>query len=231
MLMLQLPAVHLEGVALGLHLGPDDGIDVFNQIHDIFIGQVQGGLAGLYLADVQDIVNQAQQMLAGGGDFLGVLHHTLRIVHVPGQQGGKAHDGVHGGADVMAHVGEEGALCPVGLLGDAEGLLCGLLGLSQHGIGLLQLLVELLLAAEVFLLLAEQPCAALLLSQGGDGQHQHGQQDQSQDQQHLDDGLDHVHGAGGHEIRGNEEEQQGVVLLQGGETVVVFAAVVAEVGA
>ena len=35
-------------------------------------------------------------MLAGGGDLPGVLPDLLRVLRVPGQQGGEAHDGRDG---------------------------------------------------------------------------------------------------------------------------------------
>ena len=115
--------------------------------------QIQCGLAGLDFTDVQNIVDQSQQMLAGGGDFSGVLHHFLRIVYVSGQEGGKAYDGVHGRADVMAHAGEERALGPVGLLRDPESLFRGLLGPGKQGVGIGKLPVYGLKLAQAFLFL------------------------------------------------------------------------------
>ena len=56
-------------------------------------------------------------MRAGGLDLVQVLLHFLRLVEAAGGQSGEAHDGVHGRADVVGHVREEGALGGVGLVG------------------------------------------------------------------------------------------------------------------
>ena len=60
-------------VPLGFHLGADDGVDVLNEVHHVLVRQVQHRLAGLDLADVQHVVDEPQQVLAGGGDLPGVL--------------------------------------------------------------------------------------------------------------------------------------------------------------
>ena len=72
---------------LGLHLGADDGINPLDEVHYALIRQVQGGFARLDLADVQDVVDEPQQVLAGGGDLLGVLPDLLRLVRVPAEEG------------------------------------------------------------------------------------------------------------------------------------------------
>ncbi len=77
----------------------------------------------------------------------------------------------------------------------------------------------------------DEPGAGLLAQDGGRHQRQHPQQHQGQNQQHADDRTHHVHGAGGHEIRRNQEQQQRVVLRQGGDAVVILPALVMEVGA
>ena len=65
MLMLQLPAVHLKSMPLRFHLGADDGINILDQIHHILIRQIQCRLARFDLADIQNVIDQPQQMLAG----------------------------------------------------------------------------------------------------------------------------------------------------------------------
>ena len=170
-------AVDLECVALRLHLWADDGVDPLNQIDDIFIRQVQHRFAGFDFADVQNVVNKSEQVLAGGRDFPRVLPHLVRIVGVPGQKSGKTDDGVHRGSDVMAHVGKEGTLGLVRLLRDLESLLGRLLGTRQHRVGLLQARVHFLMAARILLLLQKQPDAALLPHDGYHDQDQHGQKD------------------------------------------------------
>ena len=231
LLVADILAVDVKDVPLGLHLGADDGINPLDEVHYALIRQVQGGFARLDLADVQDVVDEPQQVLAGGGDFPGVLPHLFRVVRVSRQQGGKPHDGVHRRADIVAHVGEEGAFGPVGLLGDPEGLLRRLLGLGQHGVGLLQLLIHLLQPAHVLLLLAVQTRGVPLPGGGDGGQHQQHHQHHRQRQQGADDRPHHAHGSRGHKGRGDEKQQQGIILLQGREAVVIFGAVVLEIGA
>ena len=48
-------------------------------------------------------------------------------------QGGEAHDGVHGGADIVADVAQKGALGPAGHLGHTQGLGQVVLGLPVLG--------------------------------------------------------------------------------------------------
>ncbi len=84
---------------------------------------VQMHLAALYAAHVQDIVNQAQQMVAGGHDLLQVFLHLIPVAYMGHGQGGEAHDGVHGGADIVGHIGEEDALGLAGPVRLQEGVL------------------------------------------------------------------------------------------------------------
>ena len=53
-------------------------------------------------------------MLAGGGDLFEVVQHLFPIVDMGRSQRGEADDGVHGGADIVAHIEQElplGAVC------------------------------------------------------------------------------------------------------------------------
>ena len=84
-------------------------------------------LAGLDLAHVQHLVNEAQQVLAGKGDLLQAVPHPGLIVNVGGGNGGHADDAVHGGADVVGHIGQELGLGPVGGFRRVVGLLQRLL--------------------------------------------------------------------------------------------------------
>ena len=63
-------------------------------------------LAGLDLGVVQDVVDDAQQVLAGRMGLLDIVALTRIQVGLQ-QQVGHAHDGVHRRADLMAHVGQE----------------------------------------------------------------------------------------------------------------------------
>ena len=60
-------------------------------------------------------------------DLVQVLAHLLALVHVVVGQRGEAHDGVHGRADVVGHVGQERALGLAGAVGAVERFLQQLL--------------------------------------------------------------------------------------------------------
>ena len=83
---------------------------------------MQAHLAGFDLGEVQDVVEQAQQRLRGPLGLAGVVA-LLRVQRGLVQQAQHAQDGVHGGADLVAHVGQELPLGRAGLLGDQLGLL------------------------------------------------------------------------------------------------------------
>ncbi len=78
-------------------------------------------LAGLDLGKVEDVVDDPQQRSAGRPDLLQV---ALLLGGQLGLQGevGHAEDGVHGGADLVAHVGQKVALGLGGGLGPVPGL-------------------------------------------------------------------------------------------------------------
>ena len=61
-------------------------------------------------------------MIAGSEGLGKIILHPAFIVNVAECQRGKADDGVHGGADVVGHIGKEGALGAVGSLGGGNGI-------------------------------------------------------------------------------------------------------------
>ena len=106
----------VKALLFGLHLGLDDAHDALGGLPQADHVHIQGELAALDLGHIQHVVDEAQQVLAGQGDLLQAGGHLLPVVQVGGGDGRHAHDGVHGGADVVAHVGEELALGSVGPL-------------------------------------------------------------------------------------------------------------------
>ena len=82
--------------------------------------------AGLDLRHLQDVVDQGQQMSAARVDDVELLFLLVAQVRVAPQELGVAEDRVHRRADLVRHVGEEGALRPAGALR-------GLLGRAQLG--------------------------------------------------------------------------------------------------
>ena len=91
------------------------------------VGRVQLQLAGLDLGEVEQVVDDAEQVVGRGLDRLQALPLVLGQRRVEGQLG-HAEDGVHGGADLVADVGQELVLGPVGRLRRLLGLPQLLLG-------------------------------------------------------------------------------------------------------
>ena len=127
----------------GFGHGLDDGVHGGNHVVQGEFLQVQHDFSALDLGDVQNVVDEAEKVLAGGHDLLGIFPDLGRILRVLGEEGGESQHRVHGRADVMGHVGEEGRL---GLAGD----LSGLEGLRQ--LLAVQLPLRLLLLPELILL-------------------------------------------------------------------------------
>ena len=68
-------------------------------------------LSAFNAAHIQNIIDQRKQMVAGGKNLPQIIPHPLRVVDVAQRQCGKADNGIHGGADVVGHIGKEGAFC------------------------------------------------------------------------------------------------------------------------
>ena len=114
--------VHGEVQLAGARFGLDDAVEVLQEVDQVVGLLVEGHLAALDVAHVQDVVDETEEVGAGGLDLAQVLLNPLGLVDAAGGQGGEAHDGVHGRADVVGHVGEEGALGGIRLVGLGEGL-------------------------------------------------------------------------------------------------------------
>ena len=54
-------------------------------------------------AHIQDVVDQAQKMRAGGADLAKVILHLDPVITVGLCQGRKSNDGIHRCADIMGH--------------------------------------------------------------------------------------------------------------------------------
>ena len=81
------------------------------QVHCLFLDLY---LSALNAAHIQHIVDEGEQVLAGSGDLFQVVQHLFLIINMGRRQRGEADDGVHRGADVVAHVEQElpfGAVC------------------------------------------------------------------------------------------------------------------------
>ena len=125
------PDVAAQDQVFALGLDRLLGAQLIDQFVEREIHQLQFDGSALQLGGVEDVVEQVQQAARR-------LVHDLQLLAGPtGQfahqhQLGEAQDGVHRGADFMAHVGQEGAAGLCGLLG-------ALFGLHERGLHLMPL--------------------------------------------------------------------------------------------
>ena len=73
--------------------------------------------AGLDFGQVQDVVDDGEEMLGRGVDFPEMLEVAGGAGRIAAEQESQPEDGVHRGPDLVAHVGQEGALCLAGAFG------------------------------------------------------------------------------------------------------------------
>ena len=106
--------VNAELMAVRLNLRIGHGEQIFHQIGKVEFLLAQIDLAGLDLAHIQNFIDEAEQVLAGLGNLLQTVFHTLLFVQTGHGDSGHADDAVHRGANVMGHIGEKVGLSLVG---------------------------------------------------------------------------------------------------------------------
>ena len=121
--------VYRKGLAALACLLANNAIQLADLLRQVHLFHIQGSLAALDAAHIQNIVDDAQQQLPGGFQLGQMLGQFFRLVQLVFHQGSNADDGVHGGADVVAHVGKEVRLGLAGLFGYFQ---CGFH--RQHGL-------------------------------------------------------------------------------------------------
>ena len=146
-----------------MNLTADDGFNVMKHVRQVDFLLLQLNFSAFNPAHVQNIVDQGKQVVAGGQNFRQIIPDLFRILHIGKGQRGKADDRIHGGADIVGHVGKEGAL---GLIGRFRGNHC-VLGCQPQPV---QLLVILLLDLHHLV-------AALDSDEADDSQHHQGSHD------------------------------------------------------
>ena len=88
-------------------------------------GVLQLQLAGFDPGEIQDVVDDPEEVSACGADFFDLaLLISSQIVAL--QQVRQSQYRIHGGTDLVAHIGEEVTLSPVGLLGRHGHFPCGI---------------------------------------------------------------------------------------------------------
>ena len=111
---------------------------VFHRDVELEVGPLEVELAGLYLGEVQDIVDDRQERFPGPAYHLGVLSLLGGQPRVQ-QEPGHADDAVHGRTDLVTHRGEKSALGATRLFGDGTRFAGGVRGPRHLRFGLLQL--------------------------------------------------------------------------------------------
>ncbi|KAF5031945.1 hypothetical protein DSECCO2_622480 [anaerobic digester metagenome] len=111
------PAVHRDDELHVLrHAHADHRGDIVEHFPEVELDVLDDDLAGLDLREIEDVVQNAQKRLGRTLDLEQVIPLTRGQPAAQGQVD-HAQDGVHGRADLMAHVGQEAALGLVGDLG------------------------------------------------------------------------------------------------------------------
>ncbi len=164
--------VDYDGEPLGAGLLAHQGADVVQHGGEGEVALLQRHLAGIDFGEIQNVVDDGEQMLGGVVDLLqSLLLGVIRRVAL--EQISEPQNGVHGGADLVAHVGQKrtlgtvGALRPLMGLGQLQGALVN--HLLQVIAVLIQLLAELLLLGNVGLYRHVVGHDPILLADGGDG--------------------------------------------------------------
>ena len=104
--------------------------------------KVEFNFAGLYLGEVEDVIDQGQQVAARGVDVVQVGNEGIiaKLFGLLRQHFAVADDGVHWRAQFMAHIGEKRALGAIGALG----IIFGFFVLIPHDTELFVHFVELI---------------------------------------------------------------------------------------
>ena len=97
-------------------LAAHDGIDLFQALGKGKFLCLDDHFSGFDARHVQYVVDDSQQVLRGGADLCQILPDLVRSGRLVHGDVVQSDDRVHGRADLMAHVGEERGLRPVGLL-------------------------------------------------------------------------------------------------------------------
>ena len=117
----------LEATLVGA-MGDDAG-EVVEDLVELEADVLHVELAGLDLREIQDVVDDPQERVRRALDLHQVVALLGREIGLE-REVGEAHDRVHRGADLVAHVGEEVTLHAVRVVGRVASLLelCGALG-------------------------------------------------------------------------------------------------------
>ena len=94
----------------------DDAVQPADLLGQVHLFHIQGSLAALDPAHIQDIIDQGKQETGRNPNLGDTVFHLFIIPDGLGRNGAHPDDGIHGGADFMAHPGKEIRLGCIGLL-------------------------------------------------------------------------------------------------------------------
>ena len=98
-----------------LELGPDQLEQVFQELWQVDGFRVDRGFAGLYAGQIEDVLDQVFQVLAGAVDHVGLVTFIRFEVRLAGEHLRQQQDGIQRRTQLMADVGEEFGLVAVRL--------------------------------------------------------------------------------------------------------------------
>ena len=67
-------------------------------------------------AHIQNVIDQAQQMISGRHDLFQILFYLIPVIDMGDRQRSKPYDCIHRGTDIMGHIGKKYALCLIRLI-------------------------------------------------------------------------------------------------------------------
>src|SRR5690606_19218100 len=88
--------------------------DIFQNLVEIEVDMLDRQLAGFDLREVENVVDDAEQVLARAFDLENVIALPGTEIRLQSKMG-QADDGIHRCPDLVAHIGEEDALRFIGL--------------------------------------------------------------------------------------------------------------------
>ena len=92
-------------------------------IRQICLHLIQLDFAAFDAAHIQNIINQAQEMIAGRQNLGQVILYLVLLLKIGQSQSSKADNRIHRGANVVGHIGQEHTLGLVGRLRYMQGIL------------------------------------------------------------------------------------------------------------
>ena len=119
-LLTDLPDLQMKFLMLLCRLRAHDDRDVVHHVGEGKNFLAQRHAAACDARHVEHIVDQIHQMRRGGLDLLETVEHARFFVDVREGDGCHSHDRIHRRADIVGHVRQKAARCPVLLLGGAQ---------------------------------------------------------------------------------------------------------------